>query len=164
LRFQGIDFLSFTFEDADLYDKTYRLSVKEIWNGEIKSDSSIFDSSVFGIEHLQTIQDTTFTLTVVGTHHQVSEEIEIGFYFPAFQLTRKFSATDSDAYSLRNLADSFRSEIVYGESFYLMAYILPYRKNGFSFYCAVESSGKDVSTWGEEYNIEHYMVFELKFE
>jgi len=55
-------------------------------------------------------------------------------------------------------------EIEPGKEFYALAYILPYEKDGWKMYCAVDSSGKDVESWGKEFAIEHYLVFEMKFE
>jgi hypothetical protein len=53
---------------------------------------------------------------------------------------------------------------IFDEKFYLLAYILPYEKDGTKYWCAVESSGKDIENWGKEFNIEHYLVFEMLFE
>ena len=41
--------------------------------------------------------------------------------------------------------------------------ILPYEKDGFKYFCAVDNSGIDVENWGKEFGIEHYIIFEMKF-
>jgi hypothetical protein len=45
---------------------------------------------------------------------------------------------------LLNVAEVGGTEIKYGEKFYLLAYILPYEKDGAKYWCALESSGKDI--------------------
>ncbi|RZJ68151.1 MAG: hypothetical protein EOO45_15010 [Flavobacterium sp.] len=68
---------------------------------------------------------------------------------------------NSDDYSLRILERE--SNIEPGKPFYAFSYILPYEKDGFKYYCAVEGSGKDVEKWGTEFDIEHYILFEMTF-
>ncbi len=41
LRFEGIQFQKMSFNGAELVNKSYRLTVKEIWDGEIKSESDV---------------------------------------------------------------------------------------------------------------------------
>lgn len=54
-----------------------------------------------------------------------------------------------------------RQPIETGKPFYAFAYILPYEKDGYKYYCAVESSGKDIEQWGAEFGIKHYILFEI---
>ena len=63
-------------------------------------------------------------------------------------------------YSLREVASKM-SPVLF-EEFYAFAYILFYEKNGMLLYCAVDRSGKDVLNWGNEFGIDHYLVFEMK--
>jgi len=79
--------------------------------------------------------------------------------------TREFDAIESDEYSLRNLADESNLQIGYNEEFYLLAYILPYkREDGSKSWCDVGTSGDDIEKWGEKFGIKHYLLFEMKFE
>lgn len=89
-------------------------------------------------------------------------KLKLWFRFPQFGLERKYDAIHSDDYSLRDVGLS--EDIRYGENFYAFAYILPYESNRMKQWCAVDSSGKDIETWGNEFGIEHYLVFEMKFE
>jgi hypothetical protein len=125
LQFQGIEYLKLSFKGKELADKSYHLTVKEIWDGKVKSDSTIMNNKTIQFEQFQKINDTVFNLKIIS------------------KLT---------------------TEIKYGEKFYLLAYILPYEKDGAKYWCAVESSGKDIENWGKEFGIEHYLVFEMIFE
>lgn len=163
LHFEEIEYLKLLFSGKDLADKSYHLTVKEIWNGEIKSDSTILNSKRIPFEQFQTINDTVLKLRVISKHTS-DNELKISFRFPRFSVTKKFDAIKSDDYSLRNIAEANDTEINYGEKFYLLAYILPYEKDGVKYYCAVEGSGNDIKNWGKEFGIRHYLVFEMKFE
>lgn len=163
LQFEGIEYIKLSFKGKELADKSYHLTVKEIWNGEIKSDSTIMDSKTIQFEQFQKINDSVFKLKIISKL-TTDDKLKMTFKFPRFSTTRKFDAIKSDDYSLRNVAEASGTEIKYGEKFYLLAYILPYEKDGAKYWCAVESSGKDIENWGKEFGIEHYLVFEMIFE
>lgn len=163
LQFEGIEYLKLNFTGKDMVDKSYHLSVKEIWNGEIKNDTTIIDSKSIPIQQFQKINDTTFKITIISKL-TIDNQLKMTFKLPRFSITKKFDAVHSDDYSLRNVAEAMETDIKYGEKFYLLAYILPYEKDGSKYWCAVESSGKDIEKWGKEFGIEHYLVFEMLFE
>jgi len=163
LQFEGIEYMKLSFSGKELADKSYHLTVKEIWNGEIKSDSTVMNSAKMPIEQFQKVNDTVFNLTIISKL-TVDNKLKMTFKFPRFSTTRKFDAVKSDDYSLRNVAEASGFDINYNEKFYLLAYILPYEKDGTKYWCAVESSGKDIENWGKEFGIEHYLVFEMIFE
>lgn len=163
LQFEGIEYIKLSFKGKELADKSYHLSVKEIWEGKIKSQSTIMDSKTIQFKQLQKINDTVFNLKVISKLTS-DNKLKMDFKFPSFSLSRKFDALKSDDYSLRNFAESSGTEIKYGKKFYLLAYILPYEKDGTKYYCAVESSGKDIENWGKYFGIKHYLIFEMKFE
>lgn len=164
LQFEGIEYMKLSFHGKELNDKSYHLTVKEIWNGKIKSESSIMDSKTIPFEQFQKINDTVFNLKIISKLTP-DNKLKMTFKFPRFSTTKKFDAIKSEDYSLRNVAEASGNELkYYGEKFYLLAYILPYEKDGAKYWCAVESSGKDISNWGKEFGIEHYLVFEMIFE
>ena len=163
LQFEGIEYLKLSFSGEELADKSYHLSVKEIWDGEIKSDSTIMNSAEIPYEQFQKVNDTIFKLKVIS---KLTDEnkLKMTFKFPRFSTTREFDAIKSNDYSLRNVAETSAIDIKYNEKFYLLAYILPYEKDGAKYWCAVESSGKNIENWGKEFGIEHYLIFEMIFE
>ncbi|PXY02430.1 hypothetical protein DF185_07210 [Marinifilum breve] len=163
LRFEGIEYLKISFTGKELKDKSYHLSVKEIWDGVIKSDTTIINSAKISFQQLSKVNDTIFNLKVISKLTQ-ENKLKMTFKFPRFSTTKEFDAIDSDDYSLRNVAEVSGEKIEYGKKFYLLAYILPYEKDGMKYWCAVESSGKEIESWGKEFGIKHYLVFEMIFE
>ncbi len=163
LQFEGIEYLKLSFTGKDLANKSYHLTVKEIWDGKVKSDSTIMNSAKNPFHNFRKINDSIFKLKIISKLTD-DNKLKMTFRFPRFSTTREFNAIETNEYSLRNVAETSKSEIKYGEKFYLLAYILPYEKDGYKYYCAVENSGKDIENWGKEFGIKHYLVFEMKFE
>lgn len=163
LQFEGIEYLKLKFTGKDLADKSFHLSVQEIWDGEIRTDSTIINSAEIEFEQFQQINDTVFNLKIISKL-TVEHRLKMVFKFPRFSISKTFDAIDSDDYSLRSLSKSGGTDIKYGKKFYLLAYLLPYEKDGAKYWCAVESSGIDIENWGKEFGIKHYLVFEMIFE
>lgn len=164
LQFEGIEYLKLKFIGKDLKDKSYHLTVKEIWDGKIVRDTTVFDSKTIGIEQFEKVNDTVLYLKVISKLTP-QNKLKMTFKFPRFSVTREYDAIQTDDYSLRNIAEESAMEIGYGEKFYLLAYILPYkRKDGSLSWCEVGSSGKEIEKWGEKFGIKHYLLFEMKFD
>ncbi|SDI01334.1 hypothetical protein [Winogradskyella thalassocola] len=164
LSFEGIDYMKLKFSGEQLKGKSYRLSVKEIWDGKIVSDTVIINSKTIGYKQFETLSDTVFKMKVISKRTN-DNQLKMTFKFPRFSITKKYDAIDSDNYSLRNLVDESNLEIGYDKSFYLLAYILPYeREDGSLSWCDVGTSGNDIENWGEKFGIKHYLLFEMKFE
>lgn len=163
LRFEGIQFLKMSFNGDELVNKSYHITVKEIWDGKIKSESDIINSTTSPVEKYKRISDTIFTIDIISKL-TLKNKLKMSFHFPGFTTERQFDAIESDDYSLRNLVEVNKTKIELGKKFYLLAYILPYEKDGVSYWCAVENSGKVIENWGKEFGIKHYLVFEMIFE
>lgn len=164
LRFEGIDYMKLKFSGEQLNGKSYQLSVKEIWDGKIVSDTTIVNSKTIGYKQFETLSDTVFKMKVISKRTN-DNQLKMTFKFPRFSITKKYDAIDSDNYSLRNLVDESNLEIGYDKSFYLLAYILPYeREDGSLSWCDVGTSGDKVEEWGSKFGIKHYLLFEMKFE
>ncbi len=163
LKFEGIQFLKMSFHGDELVNKSYRITVKEIWDGEIKSESDVVNSIALPVENHKRINDTIFTIDIISKL-TLKNKLKMSFHFPGFTTERQFDAIESDNYSLRNLAEVNKTTIEPGKKFYFLAYILPYEKDGVSYWCAVENSGKVIENWGKEFGIKHYLVFEMIFE
>ncbi|WP_318343933.1 hypothetical protein [Flagellimonas baculiformis] len=159
MRFENIDFYQVQFIGDKINSKDYQLICKEIWDGNVKSIDTLLNTKDFqGFPKTE-----TDTLSVKVYAKKTDEpKLKLWFRFPQFGINRKFDAIQSDDYSLRDVGIS--ENIIYGRNFYAFAYILPYEKDGMKFWCAVDSSGKDVESWGREFGIKHYLVFEMLFE
>lgn len=163
-RFEGIDYHKIKFSGKNLTDKTYTLSVKEIWDGKIKSDTIILNSKDIAGKRLDKVGDTVLSIRVMSKLTAKSK-IKMSFMFPRFSIIKEYDALADEDYSLRNLADESKLEIGYGKKFYFMAVILPYdRGDGSKSWCDVGSSGKDAENWGKKFGIKHYLLFELKID
>lgn len=163
MSFQGIDFMTVNFSGKELKGKSYHITVKEIWNGKVVSDTTAFNSKTVGIKQFETLKDSMLSMRIIARH--TDNKLRVKFKFPRFSITKDYDATASDQYSLRNLADESNLEIAYNEKFYFLAYILPYeREDGSKSWCEVGTSGDSIEKWGDEFGIEHYLLFEMKFE
>ena len=160
-KFEGIQYVNLKFSSNQLFDKSYRITVKEIWDGELKNEKTIVNTIDFPVENLKTIKDSILSFRVIAKRTDDSK-LKMTFNFPLMSTTQKFDAINSDAYSLRVIAQ--QNEYSFGEKFYLMTYMLPYEKDNFQYYCAVEQSDKNILTWGKEFGIKHYLIFEMEIK
>lgn len=167
IDFQDIEFKKATITGNDLKGKTFHLKAKEIWDGKVVSENTIENSANRPefVKYLRKINDTIFKIKVISKLTS-ENKIKMDFIFPRTSTSREFKLHKTkDLYRLRNLAAESNLEIRLDKPFPLFAYILPYhRGNGFSSYCDVGSSGKDVENWGEKFGIKHYIIFELEFK
>ena len=159
---EGIQYKKLVFTGENLKDKKYHIRVKEIWDGEIKSESDIINTANFP-KGFQTINDTVFKIKVISKFVKNSK-LKMKFIFPGVIISKEFDAIDSEDYSLRNIIKNNRSKIEPGEYFYIFAYLLPYEKGGNKYWCKVENSNAEVENWGVKFGIKHYLIFEMKFE
>ena len=158
LHFEGIDYYKLKFVGSELMGKDYSLVAKEIWKGELKKTDTLFNTAKN--KRMEKLSTDSLSLKVIAKK-TFDSKLKMTFIFPEFGFERKFDATTSDDYSLRDIGTHVKIEP--GKKFYALTYILPYEKDGWKLWCAVDSSGKDVELWGKEFGIEHYIVFEMIF-
>lgn len=159
LTFEGIDYHKVEFTHKELKNKHFKIFVKHIWEGKItKIDTLIDTQKHFG---QSIIENETLSFDVLAKKIK-EDKLKIDFKFNKFENTKIYDATPSFDYSFRLLAD--KTKIEFKKVFPLFAYILPYEKNGWKFYCAVDSSGKNVENWGKEFGIKHYIIYEMIFD
>jgi len=163
-RLEKIEYINLSITGDELKNKSYHMSVKEIWDGEIKLETDIVDSKrlPFG----KTLSDTILNIRIISKLTN-EDKLKMDFHFPTFSTQRNFDATSSNIYSLRSAMATDTIEI--GKKSYLLVYMLPYETvienvGVMRQYCAVENSGKEIETWGKEFGIKHYLVFEIKFD
>ena len=163
-RFEGIDFYRIKFSGDELKGKTYKITVKEIWGGKVKSEKTVIDTKDLANAGLDKVGDTTLNMKVMS-RVMPNNKLKVSFMFDRFSNTKEYKALKTNDYSLRNLADESKLPIGYGEKFYFMASILPYeRADGSKSWCEVGSNGKDIENWGKKFGVKHYLLFEMKFE
>ena len=155
LRIQSIDYFKLKFKGKDLIDKNFMILSKEIWNGKITKTDTLINTSLN--ENRKKIETDTLNFEILASNFKTH------FIFSDFTLRKDYKSIVSDDYSLRILSDKKKFKILPNKRFILGAYILPYSHNGFLYWCSVEDSGIDVFKWGDKFDIEHYLVYEMMF-
>ena len=161
LLMEGIDGFKLNFSGKDLINRHYLLTVKELWNGSITMSDTIIDSSEY--DDYFKVKEDTFSIKVMSKK-LADNRLKVIFTFPKVQNTKYYQSTNSDDYSLRNLSSQKNFPIALGKPFYLLAYIMPYEQDGAKSWCNVDKSGAEVENWGNEFGLEHYLVYEMTFE
>jgi len=155
---QGIHYEKAKFSGKELKGKYYYVVSKELWNGEIKNIDTLFNTKTN--KYLGAIKTDTLAFSVMGGKSS-DRSIKAEFIFERLSIQNNYLALPTDEYSLRIL--DHIAMIEPGKPFDAFAFILPYEEKGNKYYCAVESSGKDIEKWGTEFGIEHYILFEMCF-
>ncbi len=159
LTFQNIDYFKVLFTGKELKGKHFGLIVKKLWDGRTTETDTIINTAK--LQGMAPILSDSLKFKVTAQKIG-NDKLKVLFRFPQFVNERLYEATNSYDYSLRDIGT--KMEIRIGKEFPAFAYILPYEKDGWKMWCAVDSSGKDVENWGKEFGIKHYLIFEMKFE
>jgi hypothetical protein len=159
LLFQDIDYYNVKFVAKDLKSKYFTILVIEIWDGKIKKIDTLINSKTN--KKMDVIGSDTLSLTLFGSKTD-KNKLKLFFRFPMVGLTRKYDATISEDYSLRDIGTDVKIEK--NKFFPAFAYILPYIEGNWKNYCGVAQSGIDVENWGKEFKLKHYIIFKMKFE
>ena len=102
LQFEGIEYLKLKFVGKELKNKSYQLTVKEIWDGKIVRDTIVFDSKTIGIEQFEKVNDTILNLKVISKLTN-KNKLRMTFKFPRFSINKEYDAIETpDAASLRS--------------------------------------------------------------
>jgi hypothetical protein len=156
--FENIDYFKLTFVGKELKGKYLSIVVKEYWDGEITRIDTLTNTAKN--ERLK-LSKKKLKINVMG-RRTPDNKLTLFFRFPWFGTIKSYDAIESYDYSLRAIGTNMN--IMPNESFYMMAYILPYVEDGSKYWCTVDSSGNDVENWGKKFGIAHYLTFEMKFE
>lgn len=164
--FEKIDYCKIAFSGGEkMKEKGYCIKAKEYKDGELVMDSIIMDSRSMMFGPYTTINDTIWTFAVMAKQIE-KNRMKIMFNYSTYFFTSEFETIETeDNYSLRVLAKESDLPIRYDESFYLLAYILPYDLgNGNKSYCEVGRNGAEIEAWGTKFGVKHFFLFELKLE
>ena len=102
LQFEGIEYLKLKFVGKELKNKSYQLTVKEIWDGKIVRDTIVFDSKTIGIEQFEKVNDTILNLKVISKLTN-KNKLRMTFKFPRFSINKEYDAiVTPDVASLRS--------------------------------------------------------------
>lgn len=159
LTFEGIDSYNVQFTGREIKGRHFCIIVKTLWDGKITGVDTLVNTSE--MRGTTPIKSNTLKFKVLAKKF-TPDQLKVFFRFDQFGHERIFEATTSSDYSFRAIGTQLEIEI--GKPFPAFAYILPYEKNGWQFYCAVDKSGKEVESWGSEFGIKHYLIFEMLFQ
>lgn len=158
MRFENIHYFKTLFKGDSLVNKKFTITAKEFWKGKLTKTDTVLNKSIF--EYIGVNKVDSIPLRVISS--TVGKDIRIKFIFDRFETEHTFKGLKTNDYSLRDFGTAM--PIFPNKPFYAFAYILPYEdKEGAKYWCAVESSGKDIETWGKEFGIKHYILFEMNF-
>ena len=87
LDFEGIDYMKINFTGKELKGKAYKITVKEIWNGKVKSESVVVDSKNLGLPQFATLKTEEFKMRVLSKHTK-DNKLQMKFKFPQLQNIR----------------------------------------------------------------------------
>lgn len=157
MRFDNVNYFKTLFKGDSLVKKKFTITAKEFWKGKLTKIDTLLNKSIF--EYVGVNKADSLPLRVISSN--AGKEIRIKFIFDHFETEHTFKGLKTNDYSLRDFGTEL--PITPNKPFYAFAYILPYEKDGSKYWCAVESSGKDIETWGTEFGIKHYILFEMNF-
>ena len=161
LLMKYIDFYKVKVSDTSLKDKSFIIISKEYWNKKLTKTDTVVTLSD------RKIASDSLKFNII-TERIDKDSLQIYFSFNGlFSTTKKFKTTEANNYSARDLSDGLVTKFEYGKSFPLIVYSLPYKDPkypGYLFYCELSREGIPPEQWGEKFNLEHYIIFEMKFE
>ena len=159
LTFNGTDYYNVRFTGKAIKGRHFSLIAKDMWDGNLKKTDTIFNTA--NMNGLPPIESDAFEFKVIAQKIS-NDKLKVFFRFQHFGHEKIYESTESFDYSLRDIGTKLPIEL--DKAFPAFAYILPYEKDGWKMWCAVDSSGKDVERWGKEFGIKHYIIFEILFE
>jgi hypothetical protein len=158
LRFDNTYLYNSTFSGPGLTGKHFCILVTEVWNGVPNPTDTVFSTLKYE-EKVGRLETDTFRMRVMA--RQIEKDVlKIWFNTDNFGSVRTYQTTASDQYQLE--ATGHLVDIKLNEKFPAYVYLLPIDKDGLS-YCGITESGEDVYNWGKEFNLPHYIIFEMVF-
>lgn len=158
LNFQGINYYKVKITGKDLKNKKYYMVTKEFTDGKLFKTDTLFNTAKQN--YVRAMETDTLSFFIMSQQNS-EKDIKLQLGFDGYSNIKRFKNLSSSDYNLMNVGSLFTMET--GKPFYAFAYIQPYIDGTTQYYCAPEKSGKDIEKWGEEFNIPHYILFEMNF-
>lgn len=159
IQFSEMDYFKVLISAENLKGKNYYILSKEIWKGKLKKTDTVFNSRQHEIFK---VAADTLRFTVLSGKTD-AKNIRVRFDFGRFSVVKNYRSTKSNEYSLRNFGTQLEPSV--GNPFYAFACILPNEhEDGSKSWCEVDAAGSDIENWGKKFGIEHYLLFEMRFD
>lgn len=160
LNFQDINYLKSNFTSPELKGKNYQIISKEVWGGRIIKVDTLINTMTN--QRAPSIKSDTLSLRITASKTK-DDELKVYFKMPGISSVPIYNALNREDYLFTNIGSD--QEIAIGKSFYPFVYMLPYEdENDLMNYCTVNDSGIDVESWGTDFGLKHYIIFEMLFE
>ncbi len=160
-RFEGIDYFKMTIVGENVKGRHFILSSNEFWDGK-----SVRLDTIANTEILKR-RNRTDTLHLRVMSRKTGEDTtKFQFHLPGFSVQRKFRTIPRDIYSLRDITSTGEKVIPAATPITLLVYSLPYEDPehpGSLFYCELSREGIPPERWGEEFGVQHYIIFKIEF-
>ena len=160
-RFEGIQYFNISINGENLKNRSYAIIAKEYWNKKLTKSDTLVNTKRMGFKI--NADSLEFRLIAKKTS---SDTVNTMFFLPNFGTTRKFRTTNSNFYALLDPSNGKSVKYNIHKPIALFSYTLPYedpKLPGVLQYCELSRKGLPVEQWGEKFNIEHYIVFEMMF-
>ena len=169
LRFLNMHLIQTEFTGENLTGKYFTIICKNIWNGEITDIDTIVSPKTFKSNGRQQIRGDIISFNLTGG--KVENNLKIDFiptggltFFPnprEYKASANYDRNGLNLYSLRPVRLAREIFIELNEFTPIFVYMPPTPQGQ---YCFVELNGGDIESWGKEFDIEHYLIFEIMFE
>lgn len=158
LNFQDINYYKIKITGKNLKDKKYYMVSKEFTDGKLSKTDTLFNTAKQ--TYIRAMESDTLSFFIMSQQN-IEKDIKLQLGFDGYSNIKKFKNLSTSDYELMNVGSLFTMQI--GKPFYAFAYIQPYINGSTQYYCAPAKSGKDIEKWGKEFNIPHYILFEMNF-
>ncbi len=158
-RFEGINYFNLSITGSRVQDQYFVVTSNEFWEGVSVRRDTMVNTKKYGMK----IGKDTLDIRVMSKKIS-SDTIKFQFHFPGFSINKKFKTTSKDTYSLRDITSDGEAVISRNEPFHLLVYSLPYEdpeNPGYLYYCELSREGIPPEKWGEEFGVEHYIIFKI---
>ena len=163
LLMKNIDFYKVNISNKNLKGKIFTLVSKEYWNKELTKTDTIINLK----NSPRKIEADTLSFNII-TEKVSKDSLQLFVKFKGlFSTNRKYKTTETNSYSTRDLSNGIETNFQLGKSFPLLVYTLPYKDPKYPdylFYCELTKEGIPPEEWGDKFNLEHYIIFEMRFE
>lgn len=163
LLMKNIDFYKVNISNKNLKGKTFTLVSKEYWNKELTKTDTIINLK----NSPRRIESDTLSFNII-TEKVSKDSLQFFVKFKGLlSINRKYKTTEANSYSARDLSNGIETNFQLGKSFPLLVYTLPYKDPKYPdylFYCELTKEGIPPEEWGDKFNLEHYIIFEMQFE
>lgn len=162
LRFQNIDFETFTF-NGEIINKDYRVTIKEFKNGTLTKTDTMFDSSESEYFKIKK-KELTLNFLSKNEDNQLTLQIQ-GDGFASKKLNYETPSENGKYVQKDFLGSKTSKKVTTGNPFPILGIITPtIFDDGSSSYCEVAQADIEPEKLGERFDIPHYFLIQMQIK